>query len=173
MLLTFASIFFITAALGAQVALLNRLCMAALVTSLFSNQTPDVTEAYYWMPGLISYQLGCVLIMFFFGLMPMSFRAPRGSARVLLLAAAAVLVFAAVGTSETSMIFLLFLVSVVSAKTFILGAESRRAWALVLAFAALCALVVFASPGNAARSAVSSSRSRCRSLGARGFCPTG
>ncbi|MFN2599461.1 MAG: hypothetical protein ABR563_20005 [Pyrinomonadaceae bacterium] len=160
-LLTFASsFFFITAALGAQVALLNKLCMAALVTSLFSNQTPDVTEAYYWMPGSISYQLGCVLILFFFGLMIMSFRAPRGSARVLLLAAAAVSVFAAVGASETSMIFLLFLVSAATAKAFILGAESRTTWALVLAFGALCALVVFASPGNAARSACCPDRHR-------------
>jgi hypothetical protein len=160
-LLTFASIFFLlTAAFGAQTALLARLCMAALVTSLFSNQTPDVTEAYYWMPGSISYQLGCVLTLFFFGLMISFLRAPRGAARTLLLASASALVFAVVGTSETSMIFLIFLVCVVTAKAFLLGVESRRVWALVLTLAALCALVVFASPGNAVRSAYCPDRHR-------------
>lgn len=159
-LLTFASIFsFITAILVTGVALVDRLVLAGLIMALFSNQMPDVTEGYYWMPGSISYQLASALTLFFMTLMIRSVKRQQGSKAVLFLAGSA-LIFAIVGSSETSMIILLLLVSSVTIKAFSIKSASRRLLLAFLTVTVLCAVVVISAPGNAARSSYAPGRHR-------------
>jgi hypothetical protein len=150
-LLTFISIFlFLSVILLPGAAPVDRLIAASLVTALFSNQMPDITEGYYWMPATVCYQLANVLTLFFFVLVVKSQEKSR-SARAVLLSFAFFPVVAITGSSEPSMIFLLLLLTSITVKAFAIRSSKRHLWLAFLTVAAVCAFVVVAAPGNAVR----------------------
>jgi hypothetical protein len=150
-ILTFAAVFaFVAALLNSSASLGEKLVAAGLVTALFSNNMPDVTEGYYWMPGSISYQLPNILTVFLFAAVIKAQESSR-IIRVSLLTLSAALVVAIVGSSETSMSVLLFAVGTVTLKVFRAGGRNRRQWLALFALAVICACIVIFAPGNAVR----------------------
>lgn len=159
-LTTFISVFcFVTAIFNSSVTLIEKLIAAAFITALFSNQMPDITEGYYWLPGSVSYQLASALTLFFFALVKKSLESSR-LIKVPLLALSFILIIAIVGSNETSMIILLFLVCSVTIKAFSIKSKNRWIWMALLVITILCSGVVLFSPGNAIRSAYSPNRHR-------------
>lgn len=150
-LLTFIStFFFLSVILLPGAALVDRLIAASLITALFSNQMPDITEGYYWMPATVCYQLANILTLIFFVLVVKS-QEQRQSARAVLLSFAFFLVVAVTGSSEPSMIFLLLLLTSITIRAFASRSSDSRLWLAFLTVAAVCAFVVVAAPGNAVR----------------------
>jgi len=149
-LLTLAAIYFLVAALlDSSATRLDKLIAAALVTALFSNQMPDITEGYYWLSGSVTYQLASILTLFLFAL---AIRALKGGKRSnLALVGCGLLIIAIVGCNETSMALLLFLLTGITVKAFSIRSTARWAWVALLGVAMLCALVVILAPGNAVR----------------------
>jgi hypothetical protein len=151
-LLTFISTFlFLSVMLLPGAALIDRLISASLITALFSNQMPDVTEGYYWMPATVCYQLANILTLLFFVLVAKTHE-KRQPARAVLLSLAFFLVIAITGSSEPSMILLLLMLSSITIKAFSIKSSTRRVWLAFLTFAIVCALVVILAPGNVVRS---------------------
>jgi hypothetical protein len=151
-ILTFASVFaFVAVLLNSGASLGEKLVAAGLITALFSNNMPDVTEGYYWMPGSVSYQLPNILTLFLFAA---AIKAPECSRVIkgILLTLSAILTVAIVGSSETSMCFLLFAVGLVTWKVLRAGGRNRRQWLMLFGLAVVCACVVISAPGNAIRS---------------------
>lgn len=150
-LLTFISVFFfLSVILLPGEALFDRLIAATLIVALFSNQMPDITEGYYWMPATVCYQLANILTLCFFALVAKS-NAKGQSARAVLLTSAFLLVIAITGSSEPAMIFLLLLLSLITIRAFSIKSSSKGVWLAFLAVALVCALVVILAPGNAVR----------------------
>jgi hypothetical protein len=151
-LLTFLSVFFfVTGLLKSSASFAERVIAASFITSLFSNNAPDITEAYYWMPGSISYQLPNILILFMLALV-IKASDSAGIIQAGLLTLCSILIIAIVGSSETSMIFLLFLLCTVMTKAFLMKSKNRRLWLLLFVITSLCSCVVIFAPGNAVRS---------------------
>lgn len=151
-LLTWLSIYFSASALlKGEVASVDKLIAATLFTALFMNQIPELTEGYYWMPGSVTYLVGDVLTIFFFGIAVRLFES-RGKGRSLLLILNCLLIVAIMGSSETIMMIFFLLLLAMTIKAFISRDDSKRVWLAFLLVAALCAAVVTLAPGNAVRS---------------------
>lgn len=150
-LLTFTSVFFfLSIILLPGAALVDRLIAASLITALFSNQMPDITEGYYWMPATVCYQLANILTLIFFVLVTKSNGKSQG-ARAVLLSLAFFLIIAITGSSEPSMMFLLLLLSLITTRAFSIKSSNKYVWLAFLTVAVVCALIVIAAPGNAVR----------------------
>lgn len=150
-LLTFVSILSLVDAWAkSNVARIDKLIAAAFLTALFSNQTPDVTEAYFWMTGASYYTLGCILTLFFFATATKTSDKSPGF-NVISSVASCLLIIAIVGSNETLMVILLLAVLPITIKKWIDKKADRRMWVIYTAIAITCAAVVIAAPGNAVR----------------------
>ncbi len=149
-LLIFISIYFLVSALLKEASAIDKLIATSFLAALFSNQMPELTEGYYWMPGSLSYMLAGVLILFFFGLL-IKISEGSGSKRRLWFLLSCLLVIVIVGLSETGMLILLFLMLSITVKSFINSHGSKWLWLSLLMLATLCTLVVILAPGNAVR----------------------
>lgn len=151
-LLTGASIFaFVTAVLKRHVSLLDKLIVSAFLWGLFSNQAPDITEAYFWVTSDLVYQVGGILTLSFFALM-LQTDSSSGLRVILETFAACFLIAAIVGCNEASMLVLDLLIFVITLTVWIRKSDRRSQWTLFLIVAAICSLVVVLAPGNAIRS---------------------
>ncbi len=70
------------------------------------------------------------------------------------------LIIAIVGSSETSMFFLLFIIGAITATNFWLKSSNRWIWLGLLSLTILCSVIVIASPGNEIRSGMFQNRHR-------------
>lgn len=151
-LLSFISIYFLASVLWKrEAAMVEKLIAAGFITALFSNQMPELTEGYYWMPGAITYTLGAILTVFFFGSVVKLFESGGGQRRLWLLSCC-LLIVAIVGSSETMMMIFFLLMLSIAIKTFICRDGSRWLWLSLLLITTLSALVVVIAPGNSVRS---------------------
>lgn len=152
---TFASVYFLVSAFcRREWSVTDRLVAAAFFTALYSNQMPELTEGYYWMPGSISYTVGVILTALFFGSVIRMFES-EGARRTLWLVLSALLVVCIVGSNETVMLCFSLLVLAATVRAFAAGDDSRIYWAGLLLLTIICALVVVAAPGNAVRESYS------------------
>jgi hypothetical protein len=150
-LLLFISIFsFLDAFLKSSVGRLEKLIGAAFLLGLFSNQMPDVTEAYYLMTSKIAYQLPNVLILFFFALAIRSSENLK-RAKLLMTILCCVLIVAIVGCSEISMLILALLVFSVTINLWLEKSKQRWRWLIFSLVTIVCSAVVILAPGNAIR----------------------
>lgn len=154
-LATFASIYFLVSAFAKREwGRTERLIAAAFLTALFSNQMPELTEAYYWMPGSISYTVGLILTAFFFGAVIKVYE-NEGARRVLWLLLSSLLVVCIVGSNESIMACFSLLMFSITVKAFVSRDDSRFYWLALLLLTIICALVVVIAPGNAVRESYS------------------
>jgi hypothetical protein len=150
-LLTCLSIYvFVDAVLRSAVSRSEKMIAAGFLAALFSNQTPDITEAYFWVTGNLVYQLGGILTLLFFALVIRSSDRPGpiGIARLLLGCA---LIAAIVGTNETSMLSLAALVFAITVKSWIDRSDKRISWLVFSIVTIICAGIVIGAPGNGVR----------------------
>lgn len=158
--LTFVSIYcFADAFLESNTALIDKLIAATFLTALFGNQTPDVTEAFFWVTGNIVYQLGGILTLFFFALVIRSADKSKGVGFLSFLLSC-LLIAAIVGTNETSMLVLALLVFAITIKSWMAKSDRRWRWLVFSLVTIGCALIVIVAPGNAVRSAFFPNRRR-------------
>jgi hypothetical protein len=158
--LTFVSILcFLNALLKSSVTRIDKLVATAFLTALFSNQTPDVTEAYFWMTGAVTYQLGCILTLFFLTSVIRSDES-AGIVRLLLFLAAGVLIVAIVGSNETLMLILAVLVIPITVRQLMNKTKDRWIWLAYTMITISSALIVIAAPGNAIRNSYFPGRHR-------------
>ncbi|HEY0322548.1 MAG TPA: hypothetical protein VGC66_16450 [Pyrinomonadaceae bacterium] len=151
-LLTFISVYFLVSVLlKREATVVEKLIAASFFTALFSNQMPELTEGYYWMPGSITYMLGVILTVFFFGSVVRLFDS-RGISRRLWFLSCSLLIVAIVGSSETLMAIFFLLMLSITIKAFVCRDDSKWLWLWFLLLTTVCTLVVFMAPGNAVRS---------------------
>jgi hypothetical protein len=151
--LTFLSIYAFVAALLKNSSRIDKLLVSAFLMALFSNQVPEVTELYYFMTGLIVYQVPTILTMLFLAVAIRS-TAYSGGARRALTALGCVLASAVVGSNETSMLILAMIIAVVAFYGWLNRAEYRWQWTIFLIVTMISAAVVIFAPGNAVRASL-------------------
>ncbi len=151
-ILTFVSIYcFVDAFLKSSLTRLDKLIAASFFTAVFSNQAPDITEAYFWVTGDLVYQLGGILTLFFFALVIRCADAPKG-VKLVRTVVGCLLIAAIVGTNETSLLVLSLLVFTITIKSWTEKSDERWRWLLFSLVTIGCALIVILAPGNAVRS---------------------
>ena len=150
--LTFVALYaFITVIFKRHFSRLERFLGAAFLLALFTNQTPDVTESYYWMTGAVTYQGGCIFALSFLsGLITAC--ASSGMRRLLAAVVAGIFLSLAIGSNETAMFVIWAVMLPVAIYKFIERHEDRWLVAAFLLLTAICSAVVILAPGNAVRS---------------------
>jgi len=149
---TFVALYaFITAIFKRHFSRLERVLGAAFLLALFTNQTPDVTEAYYWMTGAVTYQGGCIFGLSFLSALIAACRS-SGTRRLLASVIAGVLLILTIGSNETVMFVMWAVMLPVAIFKFIERHEDRWLVAGFVLLTAICSAVVILAPGNAVRS---------------------
>jgi hypothetical protein len=150
--LTFVALYaFITVVFQRHFGRLERFLGAAFLLALFTNQTPDVTEAYYWMTGAVTYQGGCIFgLLFLSGLIAAG--TSSGMRRWLMSVIAGVFLILTIGSNETVMFVMWAVMIPVAIFKFIERHEDRWLVAVFVLLTAICSAVVILAPGNAVRS---------------------
>lgn len=158
--LTALSIFcLVDALLKSSVGLVDKLLATSFLAALFSNQMPDVTEAYFWVTAAVVYQLPGILTLIFFALVINSSEKSKG-VKVFLSFLSCLLIVAIVGSNETSMVVFALLVFVITIKAWIDKSDERRRWLVFSIVTTICSLIVILAPGNAGRSSYYPNRQR-------------
>lgn len=143
------SIYFVIRSLNANAAKWHAFLISLAATLSYLLFLPDITEAFYWFPGSVTYQLASVLATYLLGLGIRAESAQFVNVRVWITMSA--LAFVVVGSNEVVMVVtamsvtLYYLFSLFQAK----GIFSGRLM-LLIATALGCAFMVF-SPGNNVR----------------------
>src|SRR5262249_37507572 len=150
---------FLDALLRSSITRWDKLVAATFLLALFSNQTPNLPEAYFWMVGAVTYQLGCILTLFFFTTVIRS-RGKSGSARLLLTLFAGLLIVTIVGSNEIVMLVLLLIVVPITILTLKNKSTDRWHWLAYTVIALICATIVVTAPGNIARGSLFPDRHR-------------
>lgn len=149
--LSFISLFsFVSGLFDSRVSRLDKLIVAAFLLALFSNQTPELTEMYYFMTGAIVYQFATILTLFFFALV---IRVPQQSKPVKLFMTilSCVLIFAIVGSNEISMLILAILTFTTTFYLWLNRSQERWRWLIFSLVTIICGAIVVLAPGNAIR----------------------
>jgi hypothetical protein len=159
-LLTFLSIYcFLTALLKQSLERSAKLIGAAILTILYLNGMPDTLDGIYWITGSLSYQFANVLTLFFLALMLKALENHQ-KPKILPIILSYFLIIAIVGSSETSMFFLLFINGAITAVSFYLKTRHRWIWLGLWSLTMFCSFIVISSPGNEIRSSFFANRHR-------------
>jgi hypothetical protein len=159
-LLTFLSIFYLVESLlDKSLATSSKLLTAGFITTLFLNGMPDTLDGIYWIPGSLSYQFANALTLFFLALMLKALENP-GRPKVFPIILSCFFIVAIVGSSETSMVFLLFIVGSITVINFYLKSNSRWLWLGLMVLTIICSYFVISSPGNEIRGSFFANRHR-------------
>ncbi len=136
-----------------------KLIGAGIITVLFLNNMPDTLDGIYWIPGSVSYQLANILTLFLMVWLMKGLADPKRP-KALFIVGSYLLIIAIVGSSETSMLFLLFIIGSMTITNFCLKSRNRWIWLGLFGLTMLCSAIVIASPGNEIRSSVFAGRHR-------------
>lgn len=128
----------------------DKLIATAFLLALFSNQTPEVTEMYYFMTGAIVYQLATILTLFFFALV-IRLSEQSKPVKLLMTILACVLIIAIVGSNETSLLILAILIFTITIYVWLNRSEERWRWLIFCFVTIVCGAIVILAPGNAVR----------------------
>jgi hypothetical protein len=132
----------------------NKLTLSLAVLALYFTIMPNPAEGIYWMSGAVCYQLGSVLFLVIAGMTCRLLSVgSRNRVRTTLLAA--VLIIAAIGTNEVTMLSLLAFLGTLFLYRLTVDRSLNVPAAVLLATAVLGTAVVFLAPGNQARLSLS------------------
>lgn len=137
----------------------QKFLFASLLTLLFLHGMPDTIGGLYWYSGAFSYHFANILTVLFLAV-SIRLSAQTFESKVLLITFQLILTAAIIGSSETSMIFLVFIIGIISFTKTRLKSNDSRIWFFILIFAIFCSLVVILAPGNEIRGATHSNRNR-------------
>ncbi len=131
----------------------DRLLLSFLIIFLYIYYTPNLSEAFYWMPGSFTYQLASTLSLILFSMVIPLLRGSAKGKEFIYIFTGIILCVAIIGLNETSMLILcvifstLFAVQLYRTKTL----DLRLLALLTITIAA--SIVVIAAPGNLVRMA--------------------
>jgi hypothetical protein len=126
------------------------LCVLALLVVYISNMA-SVAQGFYWMPGAISYQLANIMMLFLWAHLIKILDAPAQKPSKWILALCALLLFAIIGSNQTSMVLILFMLAATLVWRFLQCRSLDRLFAGLLALAGIATALVVLAPGNSAR----------------------
>ena len=144
------SIYFFFHQLFPRAKTLHKFSLTFVIFFSFMASATVISEAFYWKPAALTYQLALILGFIFFGLF-LSLDRTKGNPKILLTILISLLGIFIIGLNETTMIMLcavLFLLLVVN------SFRNKRidpARAVIFVFALLAAIIVIKAPGNSVR----------------------
>lgn len=146
-LLFIFSIFSFLTILKLKISLLEKISLVGFFLFLYIYQMPDVYQGFYWVPGLLTYQLSQVFVLFFFIFL---FRYFQNNKNVYLLFSI-FLLFAAIGSNEITAVSLLFIISLLFLYNYIVFDKFNKTLFYVLILAMCFVFMAVLAPGNAVR----------------------
>ncbi len=130
----------------------DKAVLGFMIFFLYLYNLPDITEAFYWMAGAVTYQLASILGLLLFSLV-LYLRKQEYRSRLVLLVPAVLLSIVIVGLNEISMLLL----CAIFFMWFILSSFRKRKMdpvlLVLLLFTLAAAAVVVGAPGNTVRMA--------------------
>lgn len=124
-----------------------------LILFLYIYYTPNITEAFYWMAGSITYQLASILSLLLFSMFLDLFRIKDRKKKIFLTIPASFLCVAIVGLNETSMLILVMITFILFATNFYIKKEPDPVLLILFLVTAAASAVVILAPGNLVRMA--------------------
>lgn len=144
----FVSIYYLSSLLFVNLKRKGFLVFTFYFVTIYLMQMPSVAQGFYWLPGSISYQLPSILsILFLCSLIQLI---KTNNWKYLL--TSIFLVFFIIGSSETSMLLIDFLIGTIFIYKFYRDKKINKSILILLIFAMLFSLVVIISPANIIRS---------------------
>ena len=144
------SIFFFFHKLLPHFKTFHKSCLTFLIFFPFMAGAPRISEAFYWKPGALTYQLALILGFIFFGLI-ISLRNKNGKIKILLTFLIALLGIFIIGLNETTMLMLCAILFLLVVVNFFRNKKIDPALAVILIFVLVAAVVVIKAPGNMVR----------------------
>ena len=134
--------------------LLDRWIFSSIVTLLFFQQMPVITNCIYWITGALAYQLPNIISLLALSSAIYVARFDASKTRKgSLIILALLLTCISVGTNVANIFLFTLLVGVITAVSFKNNGEHKWLWFSMLAIALIGVLISVAAPGNAVRSA--------------------
>ena len=132
---------------------LDKWIFSSLVTLLFFQQMPVITNCIYWITGALAYQLPNIITLLALAAAIHAVRFDSGKIRKgSLTALALLLTFISVGTNVPNMLLFTLLLGIITAVSFKNNLEHKWLWFSMLAIAVIGVLISLAAPGNLVRS---------------------
>jgi hypothetical protein len=125
-------------------------CALALLAVYLSSMS-SVAQGFYWMPGAVSYQLANILMLFLWALVTSAMQAPPRKSRKWILTVCSLTLFAIIGSNQTSMILILFILTAALAWRSLQSRRIDGLFAGLLVLAVIASAIVVLAPGNHAR----------------------
>ncbi|WP_276134463.1 DUF6056 family protein [Polluticoccus soli] len=150
LLLLTGALYVLVNALFRNMSFIDKSAIVSVFIFLFLFQLPSTAEGLFWVIGSLTYLLPSIFtIVLFFALV----RLEQTNRKIYLLAAA-FLCFAIVGSNETSMLLLLYMLLLATGVYFILRRKWNSHLIILTGLSVLFAVIVLLSPGNTARQSV-------------------
>lgn len=144
------SIYFFFHQLLPHLKVFHKTCLTFLIFFPFLAGAPRISEAFYWKPAALTYQLALILSFLFFGLI-ISLGNKKGKIKILHTLFVALLGIFIIGLNETTMIMLNAILFLLLAINFFRHKKVDPALAVIFIFALVAAMVVIKAPGNLIR----------------------
>jgi hypothetical protein len=148
----FAVYIFLRSALP-KAKLNDQLLMSFLIIFLYIYYTPNLSEAFYWMPGSVTYQLASTLSLLLFSLIFPLLRGTSKEKEIIYLIAGSILTFTTIGLNETSMLILCVTFSALFTMQIFRTRSLDHRLLLFLVITIAASSIVIAAPGNLVRMA--------------------
>lgn len=142
------SIFSVLTALKFKISTLEKISLVGFFLFLYIYQVPDVYQGFYWIPGLLTYQLSQALVLFFFIFL---FKYSQYKKKIYLLISSFFL-FAAIGSNEITAVSLLFIITLIFLYNYFVLNKFNKTLFCILILAVCFTSIAVLAPGNAIRS---------------------
>jgi hypothetical protein len=152
--LTFIAIhLFVMAIFKNYLPQIDQWIFSSVVTLLFFNQMPVITQCIYWATGALSYQLPNLVSLLALSLALYIVRSDSGRIRKGFVTALVFFLTAiSVGANIPNMLLFTLLLCLITFVSFANKLEHKWLWLCMLLIAVTGAIIVIAAPGNSARS---------------------
>jgi hypothetical protein len=116
-----------------------------LITLVFLNNMPSITQGIYWAPGAITYNLGNIMVVYLIGFILQSQAIGASKLQKVI---TIVITILSCGLNESSMVAVDLIIIVFLLYTFIDSKKINTYLLLLLITAFLCTIIMAISPGN-------------------------
>ena len=144
------SIYFFFHQLLPHAKTLQKFSLSFVIFFPFMAAAPVISEAFYWKPAALTYQLAIILSFIFFGLI-LSLSRKKGKGKVVHTFFISLLGIFIIGLNETTMIMLCAILFLLVVVNFFRNKKIDPALAVIFVFALLAAVTVIKAPGNLVR----------------------
>jgi uncharacterized protein DUF6056 len=148
-LLTFISFYFLVKTVtNNSFTKIYSILFSGVLTLLFLQQMPSLSQGIYWYTGAVTYQGANILTLFYISALINLLREKYFINKIIHILFCSILIFVITGFNETAMVFLLLF------HAFLFIKNKNELLFFIFIFSLLCSLVVILAPGNSVREAV-------------------